>query len=123
MHFICSIYIGIPVVLVLTKVDILCEEVGKDVTKMFRSKKILEVIKTASEMFEMEEDSIHPVVSYVNDLEMRTEINIPILLALRQSLHLASIYLEYLRIESDDDVDASKGNKTDSIPHIFQKTI
>ncbi|XP_060590876.1 uncharacterized protein LOC132745884 [Ruditapes philippinarum] len=116
----------IPVVLVLTKVDILCEEVGKDVTKMFRSKKIQEVIKTASEMFEVEKDLIYPVVNCVNVSEKRTEINIPLLLALRQSLYLASKYLEYLGIKRDDDdvsLKEMRDNKltTDSISSAIKR--
>ncbi|XP_060586351.1 interferon-induced protein 44-like isoform X3 [Ruditapes philippinarum] len=80
----------IPRILILTKVDELCDEVAKDITKMFWSVKVQDVIKAASEMFGIEQSSIHPVKNYEVDFDIETQTNIPLLLALRQTMQYAA---------------------------------
>lgn len=94
----------VPRILILTKVDDLCEEVAKDITKMFRSVKVQETVKTASEVFGIEQASIHPVKNYEVDGNIETMTNIPLLLALRQTMQYAADRVEYvLQEDSDDD--------------------
>lgn len=96
----------IPRILILTKVEQLCDEVEKDITKTFRSLKIKETVETASEIFSIEKASIHPVKNYENDCKTNTAANILLLLALRQAKEYASDRVEFLScIDSDDSSD------------------
>lgn len=92
----------IPRILILTKVEQLCDEVEKDITKMFRSLKIKETVETASEIYAIEKASIHPVVNYEAICDVNVATNIPILLALRQAKQYAIDRFEFLsEVESD----------------------
>lgn len=100
---------------VLTKVDKLCPEVEKDIGTLFRSVRVQRVMKTASEVFHVSEASIHPVKNYEVDIELRVNINIPILLALRQILQYAaqSVYMEMNKSDDSDDSDDSQQPKSE----------
>ncbi|XP_060567028.1 interferon-induced protein 44-like [Ruditapes philippinarum] len=74
----------VPSVLILTKADVLCQEVQKDITNMFRSVKVREAVIKASEEFNIPLASIHPVWNYEDSIEISWKRNIPLLLALRQ---------------------------------------
>ncbi|XP_060586352.1 interferon-induced protein 44-like isoform X4 [Ruditapes philippinarum] len=90
----------IPRILILTKVDELCNEVAKDITKMFWSVKVKDAINTASEMFGIEQALIHPVKNYEVDFDIETQTNIPLLLALRQTMQYAA---DRIQKDGDDD--------------------
>ncbi|XP_060557166.1 interferon-induced protein 44-like [Ruditapes philippinarum] len=97
----------IPSILILTKVDELCDEVEKDITKMFWSIKVRDAVQTAKDLFGIEVASVYPVKNYVKDLNIYTEMNIPLLLALKGAMHVAEAkinrYKERLRQENDED--------------------
>ncbi|XP_053385978.1 interferon-induced protein 44-like [Mercenaria mercenaria] len=84
----------IPMVLILTKADQLCNEVERDITKMFWSGKVQEAVKTASEVFSIDQESIHPVKNYEVDFNIETKTNIPLLIALRQIMQYAANRVE-----------------------------
>jgi hypothetical protein len=89
--------------MILTKVDLLCNEVAEDITKMFKSIKIQDAVKMASELFGIEMASIHPVMNYEGDFNIRPEVNIPILLALRQAMHYSADRVDHVEHENSDD--------------------
>ncbi|XP_053406323.1 interferon-induced protein 44-like [Mercenaria mercenaria] len=91
----------VPRVLVLTKVDLLCQKVAEDIRNIFSSTKVQKAVKKASEIFAIPESNIHPVKNYEGEIEIDPLKNIPLLLALRQIIHFASDYLE----ENDHDSD------------------
>lgn len=96
----------IPRILILTKVEHLCDEVEKDITNIFRSLKIKETVEIASEIFAIEKASIHPVKNYEDDSKTNTASNILLLLALRQAKEYASDRVELLSaIDTDDSSD------------------
>lgn len=80
----------VPRILILTKVEQLCEEVEKDITKMFYSAKVQEAVKRASEVFGIEKASIHPVKNYQDEYSIEAQANIPLLLALKEIKHCAA---------------------------------
>lgn len=93
----------IPRVLILTQVDLLCDEVRNDISKMFHSVKVQKAVNTASEVFGIDKASIHPVKNYEVDIELNHLTNIPILLALRQAMHYAKDRVDHvLYVESDE---------------------
>ncbi|XP_060583738.1 interferon-induced protein 44-like [Ruditapes philippinarum] len=80
----------IPSVLILSKADVLCQEVQKDITNMFRSVKVREAVIKASEEFNIPLASIHPVWNYEDSFEISWKRNIPLLLAFRQITQYAN---------------------------------
>ena len=71
---------------------------------MFRSYRIKEAVKTASEVFGIEQASIHPVKNYEVDTIIDAKTNIPLLLAILQTMQYAADRVEYvLQEDSDDD--------------------
>lgn len=87
--------------LVLTKVDRLCDEVRKDIRKMFRSVKVRDAVKIGSEVFGIDQASIHPVKNYQVDIELDPCSNIPLLLALRQAMQYAEDRVDQV-LDPDD---------------------
>ncbi|XP_060563079.1 interferon-induced protein 44-like [Ruditapes philippinarum] len=88
----------VPRVLILTKADELCYTVRDDNTNMFRSVKVKEAVKTASEVFRIPEASIHPVTNYedADAIEISWKRNIPLLIALRQITQYTNDRIEAL---------------------------
>jgi hypothetical protein len=95
--------IGVPRALILTKADVLCQEVHNDTANMFRSVKVREAVKTASEIFRIPEASIHPVTNYEDAIEISWKRNIPLLIALRQITQYAMDKIEAVNNHSDSD--------------------
>ncbi|XP_060593419.1 interferon-induced protein 44-like isoform X1 [Ruditapes philippinarum] len=95
----------IPRVLILTKADVLCEEVQKEISNVFRSFRVREAIKTASEVFNIPEASIHPISNYEDEdsVVMNWKKNIPLLLTLRQITQYAKDRIEAVNEHSDSD--------------------
>lgn len=85
----------IPRILILTKVEHICDEVERDISLMFRSKNVHKAVKTASEMFALPQASIHPVKNYEEDFNVEPRTSIPILFALRQAMYYATDSVEY----------------------------
>ncbi|XP_053388722.1 interferon-induced protein 44-like [Mercenaria mercenaria] len=92
---------NIPRVLILTKVDLLCEKVAGDIRNTFRSTKVQKAVKKAAEIFAIPESNIHPVKNYEGEIDIDPIINIPLLLALRQMIHFASDFIEADDEDSD----------------------
>lgn len=93
----------VPRVLILTKADVLCQEVHNDITNMFRSVRVREAIKTASEVFNIPEASIHSVTNYEDAIEISWKRNIPLLIALRQITQYANDRIAAINEHSDSD--------------------
>lgn len=93
----------IPIVLILTQVDLLCDEVRKDISKMSWSENVQQAMNTASEVFGIDKASIHPVKNYEVDDCLNPLTNIPLLLALRQGMQYAKDRAGHvLDVDSDD---------------------
>lgn len=92
----------VPRVLILTKADEICSEVNSDITKLFYSVKVREAVKTASEIFGIEQASIHPVKNYEDNFNIETLTNIPLLLALRQTMHNATDRIDFFLEQNNE---------------------
>lgn len=91
----------VPRTLILTMADKLCEKVNEDVKNMFRSRKIQKAVKIASEVFHIDQASIHPVVNYEVGFELTPEQNIPLLFGLRQSMQYADDFIEQAKDDEE----------------------
>ncbi|WAR31670.1 IF44L-like protein [Mya arenaria] len=80
--------------LLLTKIDIADSCVKESPKHAFKSRRIQDVVVTASKMFGFPRYSILPVKNYEEEAEMREVVDILALLALRKILHFAEDYMD-----------------------------
>ena len=95
--------LGLQRVMILTKVDKLCDKVKDDVTNIYNSVKVKDIVERASEIFKMPENLIYPVKNYASETVLDWRVNIPLLLALAKILNFAQDYVESLHYESSDE--------------------
>lgn len=79
----------IPVVLILTKTDLFDGIVKSSPEKIFESRSVYDMVKKASELFNIKECDIHPVVNYREETELNTDMNIVTLSAMRRIMENA----------------------------------
>ncbi|KAK3714132.1 hypothetical protein QZH41_012267, partial [Actinostola sp. cb2023] len=88
----------IPVFVVLTHMDEFCPEVRKDVRKVYHSIAVRNLVhKISSIVNGLPESQIFPVINYSKVLELKNNMDILLLYALRQMLILAEEHLEIHR--------------------------
>ena len=87
-------FTGIPQVVLLTKVDKLCKEVQKDVSKVFHSKAVLDAVNSIAELVGIPRGHVLPVRNYEIETRTSTDISLLVLQTVRQMLRFADDYLE-----------------------------
>ncbi|KAL7852988.1 hypothetical protein SRHO_G00187730 [Serrasalmus rhombeus] len=87
----------IPQVIILTKVDTVCEVINNDVTKMYWSRKIQEKVKVCSNKLGIPLNSIYAVKNYHAEVTQDEEIDTFILMALRDIVNFANDYVQCLK--------------------------
>ncbi|MCI4393514.1 hypothetical protein PGIGA_G00158230 [Pangasianodon gigas] len=93
--------LGIPQVIVMTRVDKACELVSQDLKKIYYSKKIKEKVDVCSVNVGIPLNAIYPVKNYSESITQDLVIDMFILTALRDILNFASDYVER-ELEKDD---------------------
>ncbi|KAM9454761.1 interferon-induced protein 44-like isoform 1-T1 [Clarias gariepinus] len=93
--------LGIPQVIIMTKVDRACELVKVDLGKMYQSKKIKEKMDVCSVNVGIPLNAIYPVMNYSESITQDSLIDMFILTALRDILNFANDYVER-ELEKDD---------------------
>ncbi|XP_060559104.1 uncharacterized protein LOC132719360 [Ruditapes philippinarum] len=73
-------------VVLVTKIDEICEETKEDIRKIYHSSGIEEVVKIAASMFEVSVDNVFPIKNYSDEMEVDEYKNIPLLLALQKAV-------------------------------------
>lgn len=86
-------FLGIPQVVLLTQIDKICEGLQWDVSKTFSIPAIEDLVDKAADLVGLPRAHILPVKNYEREMELRQDINILALLALRQILNFADDYL------------------------------
>lgn len=84
---------GIPQVVLLTKIDKFCKAVQADLSKTFLVPEIEKLVDKVAEIVGLPRTNIIPIKNYECEVELRLDINILALLALRQILNFADDYL------------------------------
>ncbi|XP_062587618.1 interferon-induced protein 44-like [Saccostrea cucullata] len=85
---------GIPHLIILTKIDLLCELVDHDASNAFVSEKIEMVVNQAAAIMKVPRNHVFPVKNYEKELHLQMNMNILALSALNQVLLFANDYLE-----------------------------
>ncbi|XP_060755408.1 interferon-induced protein 44-like [Neoarius graeffei] len=92
---------GIPQVIVMTRVDKACELVKGDLKKMYYSKKIRDKVHECSNNVGIPLNVIYPVNNYSEIITQDPDIDLFLLIALRDILNFANDYVER-ELEKDD---------------------
>ncbi|XP_036418093.1 interferon-induced protein 44-like [Colossoma macropomum] len=94
--------LNIPQVIVLTKVDKACEIVHRDLRKLYHSRKIKEKTQHSSNNLGIPVNSIYPVKNYHEEVTEDNDIDVIILMALRDIFNFANDYAEATYEPSDN---------------------
>jgi len=81
---------------IMTKIDAVCDETRNDTSKAFLSKAVHEKVQEVSEKFGINENHIHPVRNYTKETEKDLGIDILMLLALQQIQRCSIDFVENL---------------------------
>ncbi|KAH3892853.1 hypothetical protein DPMN_016986 [Dreissena polymorpha] len=87
---------GIPQAVLLTKVDLVCQDVESNTSNVFTSKNIEAAVNKVSGLLGLPRNNILPVKNYENEIELDDNISILALLAMRQLLYFAEDYIQVL---------------------------
>jgi hypothetical protein len=93
----------IPQLILLTKVDKLCKEVGEDVALVFKSLEVEQHVEKASQLLGLPPTNVLPIKNYHKEVELDESISILALLALRQILNFAEDFLEHMLDKKEDE--------------------
>ncbi|XP_062374856.1 interferon-induced protein 44-like [Sardina pilchardus] len=85
---------GIPQLAMLTKVELACPEVLKDLKVVYKSKKIKEKMQECSNSLGVPMNCIFPVKNYHEEIDLNTDVNALLLSALTRILDFANDYVE-----------------------------
>ncbi|XP_057188765.1 interferon-induced protein 44-like [Triplophysa rosa] len=80
---------GIPQVIVMTKVDEACPLVNKDLRKIYHSKKIKKKMQMCSDIVGVPMNYVFPVKNYHEEIDTDDDVDVLILKALDQIVHIA----------------------------------
>jgi len=84
----------IPLVILLTKIDIVDAALANDVSSVFKNTKIKEIVLDTSRLFGISGNQIFPVKKYEMEVTLDTGVDILALMALRQMLYSAEDHLD-----------------------------
>ncbi|XP_048103688.1 interferon-induced protein 44-like isoform X2 [Alosa alosa] len=93
---------GIPQVVILTKVDEACSEVQKDIKLIYSSKTIREKIKLCSVNVGVPQYCIFPVKNYHEEIHLNNDMDVLLLSALTDILNFANDYVAEMKIEDTE---------------------
>ncbi|XP_069123067.1 interferon-induced protein 44-like isoform X2 [Argopecten irradians] len=83
---------GIPQVVLMTKIDKICEEISNDVSKIFYSTAIKDSVEKVAMVMGLPRSHVLPVKNYECEVELDQNTNILALLSLRRILHFVGDY-------------------------------
>ncbi|XP_069125153.1 interferon-induced protein 44-like isoform X2 [Argopecten irradians] len=84
---------GIPQVVLLTKIDRICEEISDDVSKVFFSLAMKECVDKVAMVMGLPRSHVLPVKNYEGEVELDQNTNILALLSLRRLLYFVDDFL------------------------------
>ncbi|XP_070576467.1 interferon-induced protein 44-like isoform X2 [Ptychodera flava] len=85
---------GIPLIVLLTKIDTACPYVNRDLAFVYRSKYLREKVEEISYKLGLPRSSILPIKNYECELELETKVDILALSALRQMFRFADNFFD-----------------------------
>jgi hypothetical protein len=88
-------FLGIPVVVLLTKIDLACPQTRENLMHVFHSQRIQNNVRMISTKLQgLAKNKIFPIKNYEWETDLNTHVNSLSLLALRQMLRFAQDHIE-----------------------------
>lgn len=84
---------GVPLKIILTKIDKICSKVDEDTSQVFKSKSIKEQVDNVSQLLGIPRNHVLLVKNYESEIELKTNINILALMTLRHMLRATRDYM------------------------------
>ncbi|CAC5368437.1 unnamed protein product [Mytilus coruscus] len=84
---------GIPQIVLLTKIDKVCENTSEDLSQVFFSPVVQETVDRVSQILGLPRSNILPIKNYESEIEPQDHVNILTLLTLQQILNSADDYM------------------------------
>ncbi|XP_053332636.1 interferon-induced protein 44-like isoform X2 [Clarias gariepinus] len=83
-------HLNMPQVIIMTKVDLVCPLVHHDIKKIYTSKRIKEKMQECSNILGLPMNYIFPVKNYHEEIDTEDDMDLLILKALDQIMHIAA---------------------------------
>ncbi|XP_053387148.1 interferon-induced protein 44-like [Mercenaria mercenaria] len=106
---------NIPRIVLLTKIDVLCEFVDADIENTYKSEKVKEAVNVAKELYKLPENCVFPVRNYEREVEADYKKEILHLLALKQMFNFGAIFQTVCRFIKTPDVGTVKARLQDNV--------
>ncbi|XP_076099515.1 interferon-induced protein 44-like [Mytilus galloprovincialis] len=84
---------GIPQIVLLTKIDKVCEATSEDLSQVFLSPVVQGTVDRVSQILGLPRSNILPIKNYESEIELQDNVNILTLLTLQQILNSADDYM------------------------------
>lgn len=81
-------------IVLVTKIDTICDDTKEDITKIFHSNNIKKVVEKAASVFRVPLNQVFPIKNYTDETETDENKNIPLLLALQKAVDFGADYLQ-----------------------------
>ncbi|KAM9501221.1 interferon-induced protein 44-like [Clarias gariepinus] len=94
-------HMGIPQVVLLTKVDEACRLVGEDLKQLYQSQYIYKMMQEVSVHLGVSLSNVVPVKNYYKELELELNTDIVLLNAVQQILRTAEMYFDDISCEEE----------------------
>jgi hypothetical protein len=121
LYFPC-LFKGVPQLVLLTKIDRVCEITGEDLSQVFHSQTIQETVDRVSQIMGLPRSHILPIKNYELEIDVNDYVNILALLSLQQMFHFADDFM-YNYLDQLEDAEMQELNKLDLIGTIVMLTI
>ena len=104
IDYIINLFIGVPLKIILTKIDKICSEVEDNSSNVFKSKGIKEQVDNVSQLFGIPRNHVLLVKNYESEIEMKQNVNILALMTLRHLLRATRDYM--FNFQDDEEITA-----------------
>ncbi|KAJ7332564.1 hypothetical protein JRQ81_014744 [Phrynocephalus forsythii] len=86
--------LGVPQLVIVTKVDEVCSSLKEEFSDVYRSQAVLRQMEISAERLGIPLSQIVPVKNYCSELDLQDNVDILLLMAMRQMLRLAESYFD-----------------------------
>nr|XP_020670925.1 interferon-induced protein 44-like [Pogona vitticeps] len=86
--------LAVPQLVIITKVDAVCPSLEEDFSDVYRSQAVTRQMEVTAERLGIPLSQIVPVKNYCSEIELRDDVDILLLMAVRQMLRLAESYFD-----------------------------
>ncbi|KAJ7332565.1 hypothetical protein JRQ81_014745 [Phrynocephalus forsythii] len=91
--------LAVPQLVIITKVDAVCPSLEEDFSDVYRSQAVSRRMEITAERLGIPLSQIVPVKNYCSEIELREDVDILLLMAMRQMLRLAESYFDNFSFE------------------------